>query len=666
MIVLGLAVAHDASVTAIADGVTLGVHLRERFARRKRCALMTAETIEDALVRFGLDWKDVDAVAVASTQSWPFVFVDPDAFSFALADPAQSTLGFTPREQSAQARAQEWIRQRQSAAVRRASQIATAKWNEYLADDLEALDLERGVLANFEWSYTPRWWTERFSRSNVADWAQKADDLREFHLGYQAIDVTLRGVKKPGAIVPHHLAHAALAYYQSDAESAAVYTIDNGDVWAPEPGYVGGLFALGQGNRIIPLGPNYAYHGHLYQRVAERFNLGHGGGAGKLMGLAPFGSPLFHKPDFVGNAYEIFGDEYAAGKKRDRYTVLDKLEIHARKILETSYPDPDEMLANHEPGAYGSEHLRRIEVDVAASAQALFEACTLNDVNTLSTALREAGRPVDTLALGGGGALNCPTNSRVHAEGPYGRVFVPPACDDSGLSQGAALALLHDVMDQPRTPFHPDSAGLAYQGSKYTGKAIEEAVAACGSAVRAERSADPAAEAATDLAAGRIIGWFEGRSEIGPRALGHRSILADPRPETQWRRVNDLKSREHWRPFAPAVLREHAAEWFEGAPSPSPFMLFTAQVRSRSVPAITHVDGSSRIQTVDPSCGEFHRVVDNFNRQTGIPLVMNTSFNGPAEPIVESPSDALRFLRASQLDAVYLDGLRVTREGADE
>jgi carbamoyltransferase len=140
--------------------------------------------------------------------------------------------------------------------------------------------------------------------------------------------------------------------------------------------------------------------------------------------------------------------------------------------------------------------------------------------------------------------------------------------------------------------------------------------------------------------------------------------LADPRPETQWRHVNDLKSREHWRPFAPAVLREHAAEWFEGAPTPSPFMLFTAQVRSRAVPAITHVDGSSRIQTVDASCGVFHGVLDHFHRRTGIPLVMNTSFNGPAEPIVESPSDALRFLQESQLDAVYLDGLRVTRGDA--
>ncbi|GHD47843.1 hypothetical protein GCM10017083_18700 [Thalassobaculum fulvum] len=664
MIVLGLSVAHDAGVTAIADGVTLGVHLRERFARRKRCALMTAETIEAALVRFGLDWNDVDAVAVASTQSWPFIFVDPDAFSFALADPTHDTLGFTPREQRAQARAQEWYRQRQSAAARRAGRIAGIRWNEYLDDDLGTIDPDRGVLANFEWSYTPPWWTRRFARTDVTEWARKVDELREVRFGYQPIEVGLRGVKKPGVIVPHHLAHAALAYYQSDAESAAVYTIDNGDAWSPEPGYVGGLFALGQGNRIIPIGPNYAYHGHLYQRTAEIFHLGHGGGAGKLMGLAPFGEPRFNKPDFVGNAYEIFGDDYAAGHKPDRFTVLDKFEAHTRAVVASGYPDPDAMLASHEPGAYGSQHLRRLEVDVAASAQALFEACTLNDVNTLSTALQEAGQRVGTLALGGGGALNCPTNSRVHADGPYGRVFVPPACDDSGLSQGAALALLHDVMDQPRTPFHSDSAGLAYQGSQYSQEAIADAVSACGSAVRARSLPDPAAEAANDLASGRVIGWFEGRSEIGPRALGHRSILADPRPETQWRRVNDLKSREHWRPFAPAVLREHAAEWFEGAPTPSPFMLFTAQVRSRAVPAITHVDGSSRIQTVDASCGVFHGVLDHFHRRTGIPLVMNTSFNGPAEPIVESPSDALRFLQESQLDAVYLDGLRVTRGDA--
>jgi carbamoyltransferase len=173
--------------------------------------------------------------------------------------------------------------------------------------------------------------------------------------------------------------------------------------------------------------------------------------------------------------------------------------------------------------------------------------------------------------------------------------------------------------------------------------------------------ADPAEAAAADLAEDRLIGWYEGSSEIGPRALGHRSILADPRKAENWPRVNRLKGREPWRPFAPAVLESEAPKWFYGAPNPSPYMLFNASIRSNQAPAITHVDGTSRIQTVSPANGEIHRVIKHFFAKTGMPMVLNTSFNGPGEPIVESPGDAIRFLVASTLDALYMGGFRITR-----
>lgn len=184
---------------------------------------------------------------------------------------------------------------------------------------------------------------------------------------------------------------------------------------------------------------------------------------------------------------------------------------------------------------------------------------------------------------------------------------------------------------------------------------------AVGNAIQWQSCNDAALSAAEDLAADRVIGWFEGRSEIGPRALGHRSILADARRSANWARVNALKGREAWRPFAPAVLESEAEKWFLGLPASSPYMLFTGIVRSHDLPAITHVDGSARVQTVDPSCGEFFRVIQFFHALTGVPVILNTSFNGPGEPIVEAPEDALNFLTQSDLDVLYIGGIRVTR-----
>jgi carbamoyltransferase len=217
-------------------------------------------------------------------------------------------------------------------------------------------------------------------------------------------------------------------------------------------------------------------------------------------------------------------------------------------------------------------------------------------------------------------------------------------------------------LDQPLPAHTPNGAAIdAYLGARIDETEIEAALSRHAAGLDYERLADWAEVAAQDLADDRIIGWFEGRSEIGPRALGHRSILADPRKAANWARVNKIKGREDWRPFAPAVLADRATHWFAGLPLPSPHMLFTAQVTSRKIPAITHVDGSSRIQTVDESCGAFHRLLRRFDALTSVPVILNTSFNGPGEPIVETPEEALRFFLQSDLDALYMEGRRIRR-----
>lgn len=274
------------------------------------------------------------------------------------------------------------------------------------------------------------------------------------------------------------------------------------------------------------------------------------------------------------------------------------------------------------------------------------------------------GLRTDNLCLSGGCALNCPSNSRIYREGRFRSMFVEPGCEDSGLAIGAAYWLYHNVLDQPLPPRVPDTHASPYLGVEVSGDAITTALQTSASAIEFTACEDSAKAAAEDLAADRIIGWFEGPSEIGPRALGHRSILADPRQAANWARVNAIKGREAWRPFAPAVLASEAQQWFLGLPASSPYMLFTGLVRSHKLPAITHCDGSARVQTVDSSCGEFFRVLESFFAQTGVPVVLNTSLNGRGEPIVETPQDALRFLIQSALDALYIGGMRVIRRPA--
>jgi carbamoyltransferase len=263
------------------------------------------------------------------------------------------------------------------------------------------------------------------------------------------------------------------------------------------------------------------------------------------------------------------------------------------------------------------------------------------------------------LCLSGGTSLNCPSNSRIARESPFPSIFIEPNCDDGGLSVGAALFVHHNLLDQPVLPSPKPMS--PYLGGAYDQKATMSAAATFGNAVRTQVVSNAPAAAAAELAQDRVIGWFEGRSEIGPRALGHRSILAEATRPENWARVNRIKGREAWRPFAPAVLEADAAEWFRGCPAQSPYMLFTAQVASQQLPAITHVDGSARIQTVGPDAGGFYELLRAYKAATGIPAILNTSFNGPGDPIVEAPAEAIGFLMGSELDAIYLDGVRIER-----
>ncbi|MED6311276.1 MAG: carbamoyltransferase C-terminal domain-containing protein, partial [Pseudomonadota bacterium] len=454
------------------------------------------------------------------------------------------------------------------------------------------------------------------------------------------VSVRWRGRSLPGCFVQHHMAHAAVCYYRSEFDAAAVLTHDG---FLSGTGYHSGLNLYGEGHRLWPVSPNHLTLGMAYNFAAEMVGLGLVHGAGKLMGLAPYGQPVFFDSRFVGNEIDI--------RRQFDSDLWTAWSDHCRKEATARGYD---ISALGDPARVTDA----VNADIAASTQKLFEETYLKAVRSLDRMLSGGGIRTDNLCLSGGTALNCPSNSRIWREGPFDNVFIEPTCDDGGLAIGAALHIYHNLLEQPRrietTPPSP------YLGIPYGESAVEAALETASGIVWSQPE-DPAAAAAADLIGNKIIAWFEGGSEAGPRALGHRSILADVRNADNWRRVNHVKGRELWRPFAPIVLAEKAADWFDGCPMPSPYMLFTATVRSTDLPAITHVDGSSRIQTVDASCGGIRHVLEAFDRETGVPVLMNTSFNGPGEPIVETPAHAVAFLQNSDLDVVYIEGRRAVR-----
>ncbi|MFF9150032.1 carbamoyltransferase [Streptomyces sp. NPDC014861] len=649
MIVLGLHFGHDAAVSVLRDGAIASYVLRERHTRVKHAATLDAATVRRALAEAGVGAADLDAVAVCSTQGVELIADDPAALSveYAATDPFGRPCTLLEEEPDAASRrgGGEFLDFLYDADL-----AATWLGQSYARLFPEHTGLERSAIRATPWidDYVtdPSWAEDRGLSEIAAAPSSPQDRLRYgFHL---PVRVTFDGVTVPGYAVHHHLAHAGSVYYASGFREAAVLTHDG---YAEGESYHSGMYYLGRDEALYPLAPHHLGLGGLYDRVGAALGLGVVGPAGKLMGLAAYGRPRFYSSRFLGNHHDLRG--------RLRTDVATAWLRHCRREAErlgydlAPYGDPRQATAP-------------VNADIAASTQKLFEEVRMEAVRTLHASLGAAGVTVPDLCLSGGTALNCPSNSQVAQEGPFRRVFVEPACDDGGIAIGAALAVHHSILGRPRAeeagpgPAFPSP----YLGGPASADAVEEALRAVGDAVVVERlegAGQVAERAAEDLVANRVVAWFEGGSEAGPRALGHRSLMADPRDAANWERVNRIKDREAWRPFAPAVLAEHAADWFRDVPLPSPYMLFNATVRRAEIPAVTHVDGTARIQTVDASAGLYHAVITAFHDRTGVPVVMNTSFNGPGEPIVELPEEALALFLKTELDVLYLDGLRITR-----
>jgi carbamoyltransferase len=453
----------------------------------------------------------------------------------------------------------------------------------------------------------------------------------------------------------HHLSHAASAFYPSPFEEAAVLTMDAVGEWSTTS------IAVGRGSDLRILKEIHFPHsiGLLYSAFTQYCGFKVNSGEYKLMGLAPYGQPRF--ADLIRREFLEVRDDgsfWIDPRPLGFLTGLRMTNVHFHRLLGAEPRKEDEPIT-------------QFHMDVAASIQVVTEDLVLQ---LAREARRVTGLP--DVCLAGGVALNCVANGRLLREGVFDRIWIQPAAGDAGGALGAALAVWHLESGGPREPSRPDGMQSAALGPEFTDAEAADVLSAAGAVFETLGEEELLSRAAGLLAEGGAIGWCRGRAEFGPRALGNRSILADPRPTTMQRDLNlKVKFREGFRPFAPVVLEERAAEWFD-LPVPSPYMLLVApvadaaqvagdgvqrhgferlgEVRS-AVPAVTHVDGSARIQTVtERSNPALHGLLRAFDGLTGCPVLVNTSFNIRGEPIVNGPADALRCFMGTDLDALVV------------
>ncbi|HEY1422485.1 MAG TPA: carbamoyltransferase C-terminal domain-containing protein [Candidatus Acidoferrum sp.] len=430
--------------------------------------------------------------------------------------------------------------------------------------------------------------------------------------------------------VDHHLAHAISAYAYSGFADAAVVVMDGRGAWEATSIWHG---RAGRLDHVMTLNwPDSL--GLFYAQFTGFLGFVPNSDEWKVMGLAPYGQAGIDLSPFInpnGAPYRV----------HTKTLIGDGSQFsHFTSLLGKPREPESEISDQHKNVAF-----------------AVQDACEAAIMSVVKMALQKTGSR--NLCLAGGVALNSKANGKIVASGAIDGIFVQPAASDDGVALGAALALYLD--DNGRLPNKPMRHG--YWGPSFDDDAIEKALLTY--KIRHAKLRDPATAAAQLLSAGKIIGWFQGRMEFGPRALGSRSILADPRdPEMNAKVNNAVKFREWWRPFAPSFKKEAAPEYLESAYD-SPFMILTAQVRpeKRSViPSVTHVDGSARPQTVEREINPlYYRLIDEFGKITGVPVIMNTSFNLRGEAIVHTPTDALRTFFSSGMDALIIGSFLVEK-----
>ncbi len=502
----------------------------------------------------------------------------------------------------------------------------------------------------------PVWLREKLFQKNLL-----RRKLRAFEAGFDWKNKLL--------FAEHHQSHAASAFFPSPYQDAVVLTMDGVGEWATTSA------ALGSGNRLEVIKEIHFPHslGLLYSAFTYYTGFKVNSGEYKVMGLAPYGEPKY-KDLILENLIDL---------KEDGSFRLDQSYFNYCTGLTMTNGRFDALFGG--PPRRADELLTQRHMDLAASVQAATEEVVLRLTRGLA---KDTG--ARNLCLAGGVALNCVANGKVLRDGHFENIWIQPAAGDAGGALGAALLAYHLFQDRPRAVNGAaDAMEGGYLGPGFDQDEIERRLGAAGARFTVLSESDAIDAAAGALAGGMAVGWFQGRMEFGPRALGARSILGDPRSPDMQKLLNlKVKYRESFRPFAPSVLGEDAAEWFE-IDGPSPYMLLVADVvegRRRAmteaehalfgidklnvarsdIPAVTHVDYSARVQTVDMETNRhYHALITRFKELTGCPVVVNTSFNVRGEPIVCTPEDAFRCFMGTDIEMLVIGNCRLDKDEQD-
>jgi carbamoyltransferase len=589
MIVLGLSLNHDASITVVKDGEILVAIARERLARKKKADHIKKFTIEYALEAAGISINDVDYVAL----SYWTRNLEPDLHPY-------EDFKFYIHTDDA------WI-----------------FTSNYVAKGQHNWNSERPTLVP----------GKGYEIENDLISCLPPITFAEF--SSVRINFDIYGRTIPGWFVSHHHAHAASSFYTTNYDKAAIFTMDATD---SDPKLTS-LFCYGNGNKVETLYYPGVMASHQYAWFTSLLGIGHPlFKAGSTMGLAPYGRvnldivKNIDKYTKSGFEQEGFNDDH-----RHIFKLFHKITGHLVNFYQNHTPN---FLADNFYCEYFTKENSDSQeaMDAAATIQHIFEETVFRFAEKLYD--ETEGYNDSNLCLAGGGFLNCTTNGKISRRTRFKNVSPYPGAGDDGLSVGAALFVTHHILDLPRKP--KTVPEVVYTGKKYEtpegGLPLDLDFIA------------------REIKNGKVVAWFQGKSEFGPRALGNRSFLADPTNPKMRDYINfEIKNREWYRPFAPAVCLENVNEYFD-IEGESPYMLKICNVISKNLPSVTHVDGTARVQTVKREDNpKFYDILRAFEKVGGVPVLLNTSLNLSDEPIVETPEHAIRLFERSKTDILVIN-----------